>query len=140
MFESTKFTDSAKKLTATLERLHNFPEELTKTERETLAECEHVIGRGLETFVQVGRSLMTIRDRRLYRKSYETFDDYCNERWRVSSSRARQYIAASLVVANVESVTNVTLQNEAQARVLAPHAEDIQKGGYADCCQHSSGG
>jgi len=38
-----------------------------------------------------------------------------------------KYIKASEVVANVESVTNVTLENEAQARVLAPLEKDIQK-------------
>src|SRR5262245_36616701 len=38
-----------------------------------------------------------------------------------------KYIKASEVVANVESVTNVTLENEAQSRVLAPLEKDIQK-------------
>lgn len=86
----------------------------------TLESCEAVIERGLATFVEVGNALLTIRDRRLYRQSHDTFEDYCRERWGFVASRARQLIGAA------ESVTAVTVgggpapKNEAQARELAP--------------------
>jgi hypothetical protein len=126
MFESSNSMDATKQLNNALERVRYVPPGLTTAEKEVLANCERVVNAGLETFVEVGQALMTIRDRRLYREKYTTFEDYCVTRWRLSSSRARQLIKASQVVANVESVTGVTLENEAQARALAPHVQEIQ--------------
>ncbi len=108
MFQSTNSTDAAKQLNEVLERVRYVAPELTIAEKEVLADCERVVEAGLETFVEVGRALMAIRDRRLYREGHATFEDYCVTRWRLSSSRARQLIRASQVVAYVESVTNVT--------------------------------
>ncbi len=47
----------------------------------TLADLEAVIGRGLDTFVEVGLALGAIHERRLYRATHSTFEDYCRERW-----------------------------------------------------------
>lgn len=86
----------------------------------TLEDYEAVIERGLETFFEVGVALTEIRDARLYRESFETFEDYCRERWDFSDSRARQLVAAA------ETVTTVTVEglpaprNESVARELAP--------------------
>jgi hypothetical protein len=46
--------------------------ELQPDEARTLAECEGVIGRGLETFLEVGNALFKIRDGRLYRPDMES--------------------------------------------------------------------
>ena len=54
-----------------------------------LAELETVIESGIRTFVDVGRALLEIRDSRLYRESYPTFDEYCRERWGFGRIRAR---------------------------------------------------
>ena len=48
---------------------------------DRLAECEAVIERGQQTFIEVGQALMEIRDSRLYRETHATFEAYCNERW-----------------------------------------------------------
>ena len=69
---------------------------VTKTLR-TLAECENVIERGLATFVEVGQALMEIRNRRLYREQYETFEDYCRERWGWSKTHVNRQIDAAQV-------------------------------------------
>lgn len=85
-----------------------------------LAECEGIIERGLSTFVEVGNALLEIRDSRLYRESHATFEEYCKGRWGWSASRARQLIGTAGVIADLKSVTNVTLlpANEGQAREL----------------------
>ena len=85
-----------------------------------LAELEGIIERGLETFVEVGHALMEIRERRLYKPAYATFDAYLKGRWRTLSSRsyASRLIAAARVV-DVLPVGN-TPPNEAQARELVP--------------------
>lgn len=91
--------------------------EITSTR---LSELEGVIERGLQTFVEVGNALMEIRDSNLYRVEYDTFEEYCRERWGMVASRARQLIAAAQTVTIVtQSVDNTILpQNEAQARSL----------------------
>lgn len=99
---------------------------LHEDEIEELVDLEATIERSLKTFVEVGTALMRIRDGRLYRENYGTFEEYCRERWGFVASRARQLISASEVVANLESVTNVTPANEAQARALSTLEPDIQ--------------
>lgn len=98
---------------------------LTDDERTMLAQCERVIERGLATFIEVGEALLTVRDARLYRVSYPTFEDYCRERWELSRPRAYQLIdAAGTVHALSTNVDTPPPANEAQARELAPLAKE----------------
>ena len=46
-------------------------------ESHELERCEVVIKQGLQTFIEVGQALMTIKEKRLYRISFKTFEDYC---------------------------------------------------------------
>jgi hypothetical protein len=90
---------------------------ITEIVTDRLLECERVIERGLNTFVEVGAALLEIRDSRLYKDGYSTFEDYCRERWGMARNYANKMIAASEVVANLG--TNVPIPvNEAQVRPL----------------------
>lgn len=83
----------------------------------SLAELEAVIERGLATFIEVGTALLEIRDGRLYKPEFATFEDYCRERWKWGRNYANKQIAAAQVVRNLG--TNVPKpQTEAQAREL----------------------
>ena len=84
----------------------------------TLAECEQIIERGLTTFVEVGQALMEIRDQRLYREQYGTFEEYCRKRWGWSRIHVHRQIEAARV-ASLLPIGN-TPTNEAQARELVP--------------------
>jgi len=94
-----------------------------------LATCEGVIERGLSTFVDVGRALLTIRDSKLYRQQYPTFEAYCKERWGLIQSRVYQMMDAAQVVGLLaESSTIVELpKNEAQTRPLASLPPEMQE-------------
>lgn len=92
---------------------------LSSDEVEVLASAEDTIQRGLTSFLDVGDALAQIRDDRLYRSEHRTFEEYCNSRWGFAASRARQLIAAAELATDLQSVTDVTLTNEAQARALA---------------------
>lgn len=100
---------------------------LAKGEAATLAECEAVIERGMETFVEVGNALLTIRESKLYRATHATFDSYCRERWGWSRIRAHQLIDASKVVQEMgETLTMVnkpTTERQARPLVELPKAE-----------------
>lgn len=89
---------------------------LDTIERQALDRCEAIIERGAQTFREVGDALAEIRDKRLYRQHYDRWEEYCQDRWGIGGSRARQLIGASGVARQIESVTTVTLSNEAQAR------------------------
>jgi hypothetical protein len=93
---------------------------LTTTERRDLETLEHVVQRGLATFIEVGRALAEIRDRRLYRQTHGTFEEYCHEKWLLSRTRAYQMIDAATVSTIVDKAALPAPANEAQARELVP--------------------
>ena len=95
---------------------------LNQDERTELDHCETVISMGLSTFIKVGEALLTIRDHRLYREDFSTFDDYCRDKWGIASSRARQLMGANETVQDIKSVTNGNTflpTNERQTRPMA---------------------
>jgi hypothetical protein len=78
---------------------------LSTNEQQQLSELESIVAAGLQTFVQVGASLATIRDSRLYRAEYATFESYCDERWGLGRVRAYQIIDAAAAAQNVQDFT-----------------------------------
>jgi hypothetical protein len=68
---------------------------LSSAEHVSLAECEDVIRRGLGTFFEVGLALLTIREARLYRSSFPSFEAYCHERLGIGRSYAWRLIGAA---------------------------------------------
>lgn len=92
---------------------------LTPNETVRLCKLERVIQRGKETFVEVGNALAEIRDSRMYRATFKTFEDYCQERWGFSRMRAHQMIDAARAVENVKHVLQTAPQNARQAAELA---------------------
>jgi hypothetical protein len=87
-------------------------------ERTRLAELEQVVDRGLQTFLEVGQALREIRDSRLYREDYSTFEAYLDERWGMSRSRGYRLIDAAAVAELVSPMGDIP--NERQARELVP--------------------
>jgi hypothetical protein len=98
---------------------------LSAGEQLDLTALETVVREGLATFIEVGQALAEIRDRRLYRASHATFEEYCHERWLLSRTRVYQLIDA----ANVGEVMSTMVDtqppaNERQARELATVLRD----------------
>lgn len=90
-------------------------------EQSRLEELEVVIERGQQTFIDVGLALAEIRDSKLYRQGFATFEDYCKERWGWERRRAYELIASSEAVASMCSTEHILppVSNERQARELA---------------------
>lgn len=113
---------------------------LSLAEKDELGRQEAVIDRGLRTFVEVGSALAAIRDGKLYRSGYATFEEYCRERWGFARNYANKMIAAAEVVTGLGTVVpNVpvterharpltTLPPEAQARVWQEAVETAPNG------------
>lgn len=102
--------------------------QLSFIEKTELQQCETIIEEGLRTFVDVGGALLKIRDSKLYRQDYSTFEKYCKDRWELKQSRAYQLMDSVKVIRNLESSTNVELpENEAQARPLTKLEPEAQR-------------
>jgi hypothetical protein len=93
---------------------------LTSVEAATLASFEAVIKQGLDSFVEVGNALAAIRDSRLYRDEFATFEEYCREKWSFSKQYAHRLMNASEIVQSLpESSPGATPTSEKQVRHLA---------------------
>ncbi len=95
--------------------------QVVDSEPVALEKSERVIGKGMKTFISVGLEFVRIRDQKLYRHKYKTFAIYCEKRWKITATRARQICAAALVTAKLKeaakSETNVSIpQNVSEAR------------------------
>ena len=94
---------------------------------ERLEQCEAVIERGLQTFVDVGNALLEIRDNRLYRSGYSTFEDYCRDRWGFSRIHAHRLIQAAEVTGNLLPIGNILPATESQVRPLTSLEPEQQR-------------
>lgn len=64
----------------------------------SLDELEGTIRQGLKTFMEVGKALASIRERRLYKdRGYTTFEEYCREEWGWSRVQAHRQIQAAKI-------------------------------------------
>jgi ParB family chromosome partitioning protein len=91
------------------------------------AQLEATIERGMQTFVEVGLALMEIRDERLYRAEFRTFEEYCNQRWGWGKSYANKLIASAEVMGNLGTIVPILPATETQTRPLAPLSPDLQR-------------
>ena len=105
-------------------------------EQEALQQCEAVIEKGLQTFYEVGQALAFIREKKLYRAEYKTFEDYCRERWGIQRNYANKLIAASEVVQNIGMGTMVPT-SERQTRPLYTLDPETQREAWDQLVQQS---
>lgn len=94
---------------------------LTALESKSLSRHEATIERGKTAFVEVGLALMAIRDGRLYRAGYDTFEDYCQKRWGWARQNIVYYIGAAQVAQMLPNkmVSQLTITHAAELARLA---------------------
>jgi len=74
-------------------------EPLSDDERKELARCEPIFRLGFTSRLAAGEAAGIIRDRRLYRENYKTFEDYCRDQLRLTKTHVNRLIAVAGVVA-----------------------------------------
>ncbi|WP_242055777.1 hypothetical protein [Nostoc flagelliforme] len=79
--------------------------ELTEEEQRDRLHLERRVERA---FFEAGKALAELRDRRLYRSTHKTFEDYCRERFGHSRQKSNYLIAAADVY---ENLTTICCQN-----------------------------
>lgn len=112
---------------------------LTASESTALAEHEAVIERGIQTFYEVGMALADIRDRKLYRADYGTFEEYAQQRWNMSRTRAYELMSASAIVSAIADTETPAPANEGQARALSRVPEPERAAVWAETVERTDG-
>ncbi len=95
----------------------------TADDRKDFQRLDRVVSKGMGTFVDVGRALMEIRKRKLYREEYGTFEDYVGQRHELDRRRAYKMMDAAEVMGELENVPNL-----AQKHPILPTNE-------GQCCE-----
>lgn len=93
---------------------------LTESESSDLANLEAIVAGGVEAFWRVGEALGEIRDRRLYRATHSTFENYVAEKWGMQRSESYRQIDAARVIQDLAVDSGAPLPSNASvARPLA---------------------
>jgi hypothetical protein len=99
---------------------------LSVEESLSLRACETIIEKGLQTFVEVGNALLNIREARLYRQDFATFEDYCRGRWTMVRRQADRLIQAAEVAENLRPIGLIPT-SESQIRPLTKLEPEQQR-------------
>ena len=99
---------------------------LTAPERSDLRRLEKIVDDGLHTFLDVGNALREIRDSKLYREKWTTFEGYVEDRYDMKRAHAYRLIEAVETKDKVEKMSPIgdKITNEAQLRELAKVPEE----------------
>jgi hypothetical protein len=77
---------------------------LSSDEAALLAHYETIIEQGLQSFVAVGTALMDIREKKLYRSQWTTFEEYLDRRWGLGRAHAYRLMDAAQVVHDIAAI------------------------------------
>ncbi|OPZ87517.1 MAG: Phage protein Gp37/Gp68 [bacterium ADurb.Bin429] len=118
---------------------------LTPAEQDDLQRHEAIIAQNIGAFYAVGEALMAIRDQRLYRATYETFEAYCTEQWGFGKAHAYRLITGSKVYTALEKSPNgdtlVLPRSEAQVRALSQIKKpELQREAWVRACEEYPNG
>ena len=84
-------------------------EELSETEERDRLHLERRVERA---FFEAGKALTELRDRRLYRSTHKTFEEYCRDRFGHSRQQSNYLIAAAGVYENLTTIGCQNVANE----------------------------
>jgi hypothetical protein len=88
------------------------------------ARIERALGTALAALIETGDALAIIRDQRLYRRGWGTFEDYCQDRWEMRREQADTLIRTAVTAHAIEA-TGLPLPGSQRALLaLAPVADD----------------
>ncbi|AUB41802.1 Site-specific DNA-cytosine methylase [Nostoc flagelliforme CCNUN1] len=107
--------------------------ELTEQEISDRLHLERKVERA---FFEAGKALAQLRDRRLYRSTHRTFEEYCRDRFGYTHRRVNYLIAGSVVFDNIVAGTNCSQNEEVdETRTNCSQNEEVDKTG-TNCSQN----
>ena len=78
--------------------------DLTQEEQSDRLHLERKVERAV---FEAGKALAQLRDRRLYRSTHSTFEEYCLDRFGYNRSRSYQLVDAAIVVDNLQKCPQI---------------------------------
>ena len=94
-------------------------------------------------FYEAGMALMELRDRRLYRSTHATFEDYCRERFNYTRRRPYQMIEAALIYDNLiekcAKILHILPTKEGQVQPLSQLELDDQPEAWISAVEEAGG-
>lgn len=114
---------------------------ITLAESSRLIELEKVVEQNLAAFMSVGEALAEIRDSRLYRVEFNTFEAYVHGKWNMSIRHADRLMVGAKAVANVKQTGPIgpVPKTESQARPLTRLPAEQQPGAWAKAVEIAGG-
>ncbi len=91
-------------------------EELTEDEEKERHRLERKVERA---FYEAGTALRGLRDKKLYRSTHRTFEEYCYERFGMQRAYPYRLMDAASVVDNLSPIGDILPTTESQCRPLA---------------------
>ena len=85
---------------------------MTVSEAVRLKQLETTITKGSKAFIEVGLALAEIRDSKLYRVHFSTFEKYCEAKWNWSKQHVYRLIECAPVAESNPRVTNYKQASE----------------------------
>jgi len=77
-------------------------------------------------FYEAGKALRELRDRRLYRDTHRTFEDYCKERFGYHRCRSYQLIDAADVLENLSTIGRQINPGTTSAQILPTNERQVR--------------
>lgn len=101
--------------------------------KRNLEQHEEIIEASLKSGFDIGESLLDIQERKLYKEQFDTFEQYCKQRWNVSKTSAYQFMEMVIVRRDLSAIAHSEMKklpgetiNTAQARALSECADDAK--------------
>lgn len=92
---------------------------LSLTEQQRLDELEAQIEEDKQAFIRVGQAMLEIKERRLYRERFPSWETYCQQRWQFSGRQGYYQLAAITKGAEIAQTNPPFLPtHESQTRPL----------------------
>ncbi|MEA5569261.1 hypothetical protein [Anabaena sp. UHCC 0399] len=113
--------------------------ELTPEEQSDRLHLERKVERA---FFEAGKALAELRDRRLYRSTHSTFEEYCKDRFSYNRSRSYQLIDAAAVVDNLQKcpqIVDILPTAEGQVRPLTKLETEQQQEVWQQAVEEAGG-
>jgi hypothetical protein len=74
---------------------------LSPSDKKDFAALEKIVQKGVKSFLEVGKALLQIHSRKLYREKYTSWEGYLEERWNLSRSHGYRLVHAGEVAENL---------------------------------------
>lgn len=85
---------------------HASPEILSAEEKSDFQRLDEIVFRAVKSLLGAAVALEDIRDRRLYRADFQTFEAYCQQRFNITHQYANRLIAADRVRRKMETIVS----------------------------------